>query len=99
MRGLRALEPGLADKLITRDAAGALMKGGAHAPLFGGTHDDLQSVAVFRLRLGVKAPPVLYAIGCRDELRFDDEAETRELAFLARALEQAMRTWLDLPSN
>jgi uncharacterized protein YigA (DUF484 family) len=97
--GLCVLPPGLADRLIEREAAGALMKGGAHGPLFGGANTKLRSVAAFRLRIGPKTPPVLYAVGCVNETRFDDESELREIAYFVRALERAMRAWLDLPSN
>lgn len=94
--GLCLLPQGLADRLIERDAAGALMKGGSHEVLFG-ADKIIGSVAVFRLRIGPKTPPVLYAVGSQNEERFDDEAETREIAYFVRALERAMRTWLDLP--
>lgn len=97
MPGMCLLPPGLSDKLVERDAAGALMKGKPHPSLFGEGADGLQSVAVFRLRIGPKTPPALFAVGSLDPNRFDDDSETREIGYFVRALERTIRAWLDLP--
>jgi uncharacterized protein YigA (DUF484 family) len=92
------LPRGVVDQLIEHDAAGALLKGNAHAMLFPGI-PPLQSVVIFRLRIGPLSPPALYAVGARDADRFDDEAETREIAYFVRALERTIRLWLDPPKS
>ncbi len=99
VKGVCLLAPGLADSLVERDAVGALIKGGAHPKLFVEPTDNLQSVAVFRLRIGPKTPPALFAVGSSDPERFDDDGETREIAYFVHALERTIRAWLDLPKS
>jgi uncharacterized protein YigA (DUF484 family) len=91
--GVRLLPRGLVDRLIDRDALGALLIGDANK-LICPEVENLQSLAVFRMRLGEKSPPALYAIGSSDPSRFDDPGETREIAFFVRALEISIRKWL-----
>ncbi len=97
--GMCLLPPGLTDQLIERDAAGALIKGRVHPALFWHEDDSIQSVAMFRLNIGPSAPEALFAVGSADSSRFDDESETREIAYFVRALERTIRAWLDLPTN
>jgi uncharacterized protein len=92
------LAPGLVDSLIERDAVGALLRGASHPALFP-NQPDCTSTAIFRLRIGPKIPPGLYAVASRDSARFDDEGETREIAYFARALERTIRAWLDRSRN
>jgi uncharacterized protein YigA (DUF484 family) len=92
------LPPGLADSLIAREAAGALLKGLIPPALFPG-HPALQSVAAFRLRLGARGPSALYAVGSENGERFDDDSETREIAYFVRALERAIAAWLEPPRS
>lgn len=89
-----SLSPGLVDALIERDAVGALVRGASHPELFP-DQDDLLSTAIFRLRVGARVPPALFAVGSIDADRFDDEGETREIAYFARALERSIGAWLD----
>ncbi len=96
--GMRPLPVGLVDSLIGKDAIGAVLKGG-HEPLFAGSLNGLKSVAIFRLDLGPAAPPALIALGANAEERFEDESETREIAFFVHALERAIVAWLDLPKS
>lgn len=88
------LEPGLVDSLIERDAVGALVRGASHPGLFP-DQEELLSTAIFRLRIGPRTPPALYAVAAVDPARFDDEGETREIAYFARALERTIGAWLD----
>ena len=88
------LPPGLIDSLIERDAVGALLRGASHAALFP-ERPDLLATAIFRLRIGPRTPPALYAVAAADPARFDDESETREIAYFARALERTIGAWLE----
>ena len=92
--GMRLLPRGTVDRLIERDALGALLIGDA-CKTFGADTECLQSIAVFRMRLGPKSPPALFAFGSKDPDRFDDAGETRELAFFVQTLEATIRRWLN----
>jgi uncharacterized protein YigA (DUF484 family) len=89
-----SLSPGLADSLIQRDALGSILSGISHQALFP-ERGDLLSTAIFRLRIGPRTPPALFAVGATDPARFNDESETREIAYFARALERTIASWLD----
>ena len=97
-KGICLLPPGFIGALLAREAAGALMNAGAYPALFAGA-GPMQSVAIFRLKIGPKAPPALFALGARASDRFSDEGETREIAYFVRALERSIRAWLDLPKS
>jgi uncharacterized protein YigA (DUF484 family) len=89
-----ALSPGMVDALIERDAVGALLRGISHPALFP-ERPELLSTAIFRLRIGPRTPPALFAAASADTARFDDEAEVREIAYFARALERSIAAWLE----
>jgi uncharacterized protein YigA (DUF484 family) len=89
-----ALSPGMVDALIERDAVGALLRGISHPALFP-DKPNLMSTAIYRLRIGPRTPPALFAVASCDGTRFDDEGETREIAYFARALERTIASWLD----
>jgi uncharacterized protein YigA (DUF484 family) len=98
MAGVRLLPAGLVGSLIGKDAIGAVLRSG-HEPLFAGSLNGLQSVAIFRLDLGSALPPALIALGANAEDCFEDECETREIAYFVRALERAIVAWLDPPKS
>ncbi len=79
------LAPGLVDSLIERDAVGALVRGASHPGLFP-DQAELLSTAIFRLRIGPRTPPAVYAVASADPTRFDDEKRNpRDRLFRARA--------------
>ena len=80
--------------VLGRDGMQAVLSGGGNL-LFGAGGNDCKSIAAFRLVIGGAA--ALYVLGAREPRRFDNEQLTRDLAFFARALERAIRAWLDLP--
>ncbi|MGQ0740775.1 MAG: DUF484 family protein [Alphaproteobacteria bacterium] len=96
--GIRLIPRGLIDSLIGTDAIGAVLRGN-HDSLFGGTLGGLQSVAIFRLGVGVGGPPAVFTVATAADGRFEDEAETREIAFFVRALERMFAAWLDPPRS
>jgi len=90
--GIRLIASGLVDALLGRDGAAAVLSSGSSVLLGNG---DCRSLATFRLKIG--DPAALYVIGAREERRFDDEQMIADLTYFARALERAIRAWLDLP--
>jgi uncharacterized protein YigA (DUF484 family) len=94
--GVRLIAPGTAAAVLGGDGLGAILAGGGEI-LFGHSGAEYRSIAVFRLRIGRDTPAALYALGAREAGRFDGIETTGDLSFFARALERAIRAWLDLP--
>jgi uncharacterized protein YigA (DUF484 family) len=92
--GVRLIAHGTTLAVLGRESLGAVLSGGGEA-LLGAS--DCHSLAVFRLRIGRDTPAALYVLGARNEGRFEGEETTADLSFFARALERAIRAWLDLP--
>ncbi|MDE2183575.1 MAG: hypothetical protein KGJ78_11200 [Alphaproteobacteria bacterium] len=92
--GVRLIPPGMVAAVVGPEGMGAILSGGGEL-LFGRT--GYRSLAAFRLRVGREAPPALYVLGARDEGCFDGRDSEAELGYFARALERAIRAWLDLP--
>jgi uncharacterized protein YigA (DUF484 family) len=92
--GVRLIAHGTTLAVLGRDSLGAVLSGGGEA-LLGAR--DCNSLAVFRLRIGRETPAALYVLGARSEGRFEGEETAADLSFFARALERAIRAWLDLP--
>ena len=92
--GVRLIGPGIAAAVLGRDGTHTVLSGGGNL-LFGPGGGECKSIAAFRLVIG--DPAALYVLGAREPRRFDNEQLTRDLAFFARALERAIRAWLDLP--
>ena len=90
--GVRLVSRGTSDALLGTDAA-AVVSHGAQL-LLGAGGIECNSIAAFRLHIG--EPAALYVVGARASHRFDDEIMA-DLSFFARALERAIRAWLDLP--
>ena len=55
------------------------------------------SLAAYRLRIGRLA--ALYVLGAAAEGRFEERECEADLGYFARALERAIRAWLDLPKT
>ncbi|HEY2069407.1 MAG TPA: DUF484 family protein [Rhizomicrobium sp.] len=94
--GVRLMAPGTAATILGGDGLGAVLAGGGEI-LFGSSGAAFKSIAVFRLRIGRDTPAALYALGAYEAGRFEDAQATNDLSFFARALERAIRAWLDLP--
>jgi uncharacterized protein YigA (DUF484 family) len=93
-----SLSPGLVDSLLERDTVAALIRGPTHPALFP-ERADILCTAMFRLRIGPRTPPALFAVASFDPMRFDDDGETREIAYFARALERTIGAWLERSRN
>ena len=91
---VRLIGPGLAAAVLGRDGKEVVLSGGG-ALLLGHGGAECRSIAAFRLVIG--QPPALYVLGAREPRRFESEHQMGDIAFFARALERAVRAWLDLP--
>jgi len=94
--GVRLIPPGTVNAVLGADGSGAILSGGGRI-LLGANGGDCKSLAAFRLRIGRDTPPAIYVLGARIEARFEGEDAVADLSFFARALERAIRAWLDLP--
>jgi hypothetical protein len=94
--GVRLIPNGTTEAVLGRDGTGAILSAGGEL-LLGQGAAGYKSVAVFRVKIGRHAPAALFVLGAPDERAFEDEAIATDLRFAARALERAIRAWLDLP--
>jgi hypothetical protein len=95
--GVRLIPAGTIDAVLG-ESMGAILSGGG-ALLLGAGGARCKSLAAFRLRIGRQAPPALYVLGAHEQGRFDGEEVEASLRYFARALERAIRAWLDLPKS
>ena len=96
--GVRLIPPGTAEAVLGRDGSGAILSGGGEL-LLGAAGAGLGSVAVFRVKLGGNAPAALFVLGAFRDGAFEDDSGAADQRFAARALERAIRAWLDLPKS
>jgi len=94
--GLRLLPSGAINALLGSDGMGAVLGAGG-AALLGSTGARCASTVAFRLRIGSDAPLALYVLGAETPGRFENEDAESRMRYFARALERAIRAWLDLP--
>ncbi len=92
--GVRLITPGTVTAVVGPEGMGAILSGGGEL-LFGRT--GYRSLAAFRLRIGHDTPEALYVLGSLTEGRFEGRESEADLGYFARALERAIRAWLDLP--
>jgi hypothetical protein len=94
--GVRLISPGTTEAVLGRDGSGAILSGGGEL-LLGASGASYKSLAAFRVKIGRDAPAALFVLGALADGAFEDEAIATDLRFAARALERAIRAWLDLP--
>ena len=94
--GVRLIAPGTSFTLLGRDSMGAILSSGGEI-LLGRGGGECRSLAIFRLRIGRDTPAAIYVLGSREAGVFESEETASDLGFFARALERAIRAWLDLP--
>lgn len=95
---VRLIAPGLVSGILGRDGTGVILSSGGEV-LLGPGGGECKSLAVFRLRIGKDMPAAVYVLGARASGCFEGEEVATELGFFARALERAIRAWLDLPRS
>jgi len=94
--GVRLIPAGTIASVLGRDGMGAFLSSGGEL-LLGAGGGRCRSIAAFRLRIGRESPASLYVLGAHDQARFEGEEAEASLRYFARALERAIRAWLDLP--
>jgi len=94
--GVRIIPPGTTEAVLGRDGTGAILSGGGEL-LLGPAGAPYRSIAAFRVKIGRDAPAALLVLGAAAEGAFEDDGVANDLRFAARALERAIRAWLDLP--
>ncbi len=94
--GVRLIALGTTAAVLGREGMGAILSGGGEL-LLGPGGGDCRSLAVFRLKIGRETPAALFVLGSPAEGAFDGEDTAADLGYFARALERAIRAWLDLP--
>jgi uncharacterized protein len=92
--GIRLIGAGLVDALLGADGLSAALCSGGSV-LLGAGGGECRSIAAFRLEIGER--PALYVLGAREQHCFEGEELASDVCFFARALERAIRAWLDLP--
>jgi len=95
-KGVRLIQPGTTAAILGADGMRAVLAGGGKL-LLGPGGEDCASLAIFRLRIAPDAPAALYVLGAPNEGALEGEDAAADLGFFARALERAIRAWLDLP--
>lgn len=95
-QGVRLIGPGTVTAVLGPGGMGAILSGGGEL-LFGPGGTAYKSLAAFRLRLSGDAHGALYVLGAVAEGRFEGREIEADLGYFARALERAIRAWLDLP--
>ena len=94
--GVRLIPEGTIAAVLGNEATGAILSGGGEM-LLGPSGGSCKSLAAFRLKIGRDTPPALYVLGAREAGRFEGVETESDLRYFARALERAIRAWLDLP--
>ena len=95
-KGVRLIPPGTIAAILGSDGMMGVLAGGGEL-LLGPGGEACNSVAIFRLRIGSDTPAALYVLGSTAEGGLESDEAAADLGFFARALERAIRAWLDLP--
>jgi len=95
---VRLIAPGIVSAILGRDGTGVILSSGGEV-LLGPGGGACKSLAVFRLKIGRDTPAAVYALGAAAPGCFEGEETAADLGFFARALERAIRAWLDLPKS
>ena len=95
--GIRVLPAGTIDKWM--EGQNVLLQSNISGiePIYGGGATLVQSQALLRIDISMDTPPAILAFGSRDPEMFQDGQGTELVDFLARVVERAFRSWLNLP--
>lgn len=95
-KGVRLIPPGTIAAILGSDGMLGILAGGGEL-LLGPAGASCRSIAIFRMRIGRDTLAALYVLGAASEGGLESEEAAADLGFFARALERAIRAWLDLP--
>ena len=95
--GIRVLPAGTIDKWM--EGQNVLLQSNISGieAIYGGGATLVQSQALLRVDISMDTPPAILAFGSRDPEMFQDGQGTELIDFLARVVERAFRSWLNLP--
>lgn len=96
--GIRVLPGGTIDKWMKGQSVLLQSHISGIEPIFGGGATLVQSQALLRVDISMDTPPAILAFGSRDPMMFQDGQGTDLISFLARVVERAFRSWLNLPN-
>jgi uncharacterized protein YigA (DUF484 family) len=94
--GVRVLPEGTIDKWM--NGSRVLLQSNINGieAIYGGGATLVQSQALLRVDISMDTPPAILAFGSRDPMMFDNAQATDLVDFLARVVERAFRSWLNL---
>jgi hypothetical protein len=95
-KGVQLIPAGTISAILGSDGMMGVLASGGEL-LLGPGGETCRSVAIFRLRIGTDTPPALYVLGATAPGGLESDEAAADLGFFARALERAIRAWLDLP--
>lgn len=95
--GIRVLPEGTIDKWMEGQRVLLQSNISGIEPIYGGGATLVQSQALLRVDISMDTPPAILAFGSRDPEMFQDGQGTELVDFLARVVERAFRSWLNLP--
>ena len=95
--GIRVLPEGTIDKWMKGQRVLLQSNISGIEPIYGGGATLVQSQALLRVDISMDTPPAILAFGSRDPNMFQDGQGTELIDFLARVVERAFRSWLNLP--
>ncbi len=96
--GIRVLPEGTIDEWMGDKSVMLQSNISGIEPIYGGGATLVQSQALLRIDISMDTPPAILAFGSRDPLMFEDGQGIEMVSFLARVVERAFRSWLQLPS-
>lgn len=94
--GIRVLPEGTIDKWMQGQRVMLQSNISGIEPIYGGGATLVQSQALLRVDISMDTPPAILAFGSRDPVMFQDGQGTELVDFLARVVERAFRSWLNL---
>lgn len=94
--GIRVLPAGTIDKWMKGQRTMLQSNINGIEPIYGGGATLVQSQALLRVDISMDTPPAILAFGSRDPNMFHDGQGTELVDFLARVVERAFRSWLNL---
>jgi uncharacterized protein YigA (DUF484 family) len=96
--GIRVVPEGTIDKWMQSEAVMLQDNISGIEAIYGGGATLVQSQILLRIDISMGTPPALLAFGSRDAGMFAPRQATDQSLFLARVIERAFRTWLQLPN-
>ena len=97
--GIHVVPTGFIDSLLPNDGK-SIFRQTPHAErrIYGSGASLVRSEALLRLQVRPATPPAMLALGAREPAMFREGQSTELYAFLARIVENCIRTWVGAPT-